>query len=478
MTSVLPAFVATRPRVADAMALVAGALYPLAFSPFGLWPFAFVALVVLVVVTTDENVSVRRGSGRFFLFALGVYGVGTSWIYVSIHDHGNASPLLASLLVAAFVLGLSLLSWIHGWLFLRFVRPLPSGVAFGFALTWLLREWGLTWILTGFPWLLVGYGFLDTALAGYVPVVGVLGLGFLVALQSSLVARVIGAPSRRLAGAAAAIIVLVWFGGFALRHVGFVERTGAPISVAAVQGNIDQRVKWRRDMIGPIIDTHLSLTNEVWDSDLIVWPEASITLFRESAESLLNVLDRRASQAGAALILGIPDRGNEGQFFNTAIALGTGEGQYIKRRLVPFGEYVPLEGLLRGTIDFFDLPMSRNRPGPRVQEQLLVDGMRVGVSICYEIVYPELVRAPTVGPDLLVTISNDTWFGNSIGPWQHMEMARARALENGRYLIRGTNNGITAIVDPNGRIAHRLPASRRACWRARYTGSRAARHTG
>jgi len=139
------------------------------------------------------------------------------------------------------------------------------------------------------------------------------------------------------------------------------------------------------------------------------------------------------------------------------VALGKGEGQYIKRRLVPFGEYVPLEGLIRGVIQFFDLPMSRNRPGPWSQPALTAGGLRLSTSICYEVVYPDLVRDTVAEPDLLITVSNDTWFGESIGPWQHLQMARMRALENGRAMARATNNGITALIDHRGRIVSTLP---------------------
>ena len=455
VTGALERFVTSRARLTDALVLLAGALLPLAFSPFNLPFAALLSLTLLAVSVTPEGVSVRRGILRFYLFSVGMFGVGVSWIYVSINTHGNASPLLASVMVALFVLGISLFGLIQGYLFMRFIRPLAFGLLVGFPCLWLLREWSFTWVLTGFPWLFVGYGFLDNPLSGYVPVMGIVGTGLFIVGQASLLAWLLLSPSRHRTIVTGSVIVTLWAAGFGLSRVEFVNETGEPLTVAAVQGNIDQRVKWRREMVGPIIDTYLGLTNPVWNTDIIVWPEAALTLFRRDAEPLLRVLESRAREGGAALILGLPELGGEGEFNNTAMVVGEGSGKYIKRRLVPFGEYVPLEGLLRGLIDFFDLPMSRNRPGPWEQPLLRVQDMSVGMSICYEIVYPEIVRASR--PDLLVTISNDTWFGDSIGPWQHMQMARARALENGRYLVRGTNNGITAIVDERGSVMERLP---------------------
>jgi apolipoprotein N-acyltransferase len=218
--------------------------------------------------------------------------------------------------------------------------------------------------------------------------------------------------------------------------------------------------------VGPILQTYTNLSAGEWGRDLIVWPEAAITLFRSDAESFLQQLAARGKASGTALIMGIPDRDAEGHFLNSAIALGQGEGTYVKRRLVPFGEYVPLESVLRGLIQLFDLPMSRNVSGAATQAPLLVGEHRISMSICYEVVYPELVRKTVEQPDLLVTISNDTWFGASIGPWQHLQMARMRALENGRYMLRATNNGVTAVINEQGHIVASLPQFEQAVLRA------------
>jgi len=161
----------------------------------------------------------------------------------------------------------------------------------------------------------------------------------------------------------------------------------------------------------------------------------------------------RAELVDTTLITGIPNRppGTDGTY-NSIVALGAGEGTYLKQRLVPFGEYVPLEDILRGLITFFDLPMSYMTSGPANQGPLRAGAFRLSPSICYEVVYPDLVARGAREADLLITISNDSWFGESIGPLQHLQMARMRALENGRYLIRGTNNGVSALVDHRGQV--------------------------
>jgi apolipoprotein N-acyltransferase len=444
------------PYLGDIAALVAGGLLPLSLSPFGFWPAGILSLVVLMGLV--DTCSVMRGAIRFYCFSVGMYGVGVSWIYVSIHEYGNASVLLAGFLVLVFVLAFSVFSFVHGYLYLRYVRSAPLGMTVGFPLLWFIREWVFTWILTGFPWLFVGYGYLDTALAGYIPVVGVSGLGLLVLLQAAMIKKMLDRVSTWVRFGIATGIVGIWIGGLALAEVRFVEPVGRSISVSAVQGNIPQDIKWQSDSVGFIIREYVDLTSTEWGRDLIVWPEAAVPLFRESALPWLQRWDRQGKATGSALLLGIPDRepGSD-DFWNAAIVLGDGDGRYIKRRLVPFGEYVPLEGLLRGTIAFFDLPMANNQPGPWEQAPLRAGDLSLSLSICYEVVYSELVRQTVVNPDLLVTISNDTWFGDSIGPWQHLEMARARALENGRYMLRATNNGISALIDERGVIRSRLP---------------------
>ena len=443
------------PAAVDALVLVAGGLYPLGFSPFGWWPFVFISLVILALST--RHAGIRRGTWRFYLHSVGMYGVGVSWIYVSIHEHGGASVALAALLVALFVLSFSLIALVQGWLYLRFVRPAPLGTTLGFTIVWLLREWMSIWFLTGFPWLLAGYAPIGSWLAGYAPVVGVLGVSFLVVLQSGMLAEALGKPSKRNLGLASLVVAVAWLGGLGLSKVQFVTPTGKEITVSAVQGNINQDEKWLPGMVEPIIEKYLSLTKPEWGRGLIVWPEASITLFRDQAADLLHQLDDIGKRYGTSLVLGIPQLSDDGRFLNTAIALGEGKGEYIKRHLVPFGEYVPFESVLRGLITFFDLPMSYNEPGPARQDPMHANNLTLSLSICYEVVYPELVRTTVRNPDIFITISNDTWFGHSIGPWQHFEMARMRALENGRYMIRATNNGVTGIIDQHGRVVGRLP---------------------
>ena len=440
----------------------AGGLLPLSFAPFHLAPLALVSLGLgfhLLSKTKDVREAIFYG----WLFGIGKYAVGASWIYVSIHEQGGASESLASILVGLFVAGMALFSAVFGALFgvLRGNHRLAEGVAFVCA--WVAMEWLLTWFLTGFPWLFAGYGVMDTWLAGLAPLGGVLLLS--AAAAASAVAGVYLVTRRGRVGAYSLVFVgLLWGGSFAAQSIQWVT-LGEAKTAALVQGNIEQISKWQPENRLPILERYASLTQRHWGADLIVWPEAALTLFASQAQPWLEQWQRKGARTGSSLLLGLPDiqrdqpSGSEAspRFQNTAIVVGAGSGRYVKSRLVPFGEYVPLEGLLRGLIGFFNLPMSTSESGSEQQAAMTAGAIKIGTAICYEVAYPELVRRDAQQAGVLVTISNDAWFGGSIGPHQHLQIARMRALENARYLLRATNNGLTAVVDERGNVETSLP---------------------
>ncbi len=455
-------------------ALLAGAALPFALAPFDYWLLAPASAGTLLWLLNRALLHTSAMIGWWY--GVGKYAAGASWIYVSIHDHGHATPALAGFLVLLFVAGLALFSSFQGWVYgrwLRTARPLVDG--FAFAATWTLTEWLLTWLLTGFPWLFIGYAHIEDPLGALAPVGGVLLVGFASVFSVAFVVAVVETIGWRKRLAGATLALLPWLVAWPLQSQQWVE-AGDTGRVALVQSNVDQRIKWRMDSIEMILDRQRRLSAGHWDNDLVIWPEAAITLFQGQAVDYLEEMDRRARTGGATLILGVPSYeispgapASEGVFGNTAVALGNGEGRYVKRRLVPFGEYVPLAGLLRGTIEFFNLPMSRSEPGPEDQPLLRAGSWRVAMAICYEIAYPDLVRRSAREADVLVTISNDAWFGESTGPLQHVQMARMRALENGRWVLRATNNGVTAIIDARGKVRDELPQFETAVLEGEFT---------
>jgi apolipoprotein N-acyltransferase len=226
-----------------------------------------------------------------------------------------------------------------------------------------------------------------------------------------------------------------------------------------VQGNVPQHLKWRDEERAATLERYLGLTRAHWDADLVVWPETAVPAFAHRARDFLADLAVEAEAHGATVLLGIPyaDLGS-GRYYNSVLALGRGEpALYHKRHLVPFGEFVPLSSVLGRVLDLLNAPMSDFSSGPRDQPPLLADGVRVGVSICYEDAFGEEVILALPAATLLVNVSNDGWFGDSIAPHQHLEIARLRARETGRDLVRATNTGISALMDHRGQVRGRSP---------------------
>jgi apolipoprotein N-acyltransferase len=436
------------------LAPLAGASITLSLAPFALWPASLVGCAVLAYLLA--RCTAAQAAWRGWLFGVGLFGSGASWVYVSIHVYGNAGVPLAVLLTALFCLGLGLLHALQAWLYVRLVRPLPGGMLLGFAALWTLGEWLRGWLLTGFPWLYLGYAHTDTWLAGWAPITGVYGLSFAIAFSGSCLFLAWRSRQAATLVSYGGLLATLWIGGLMLRPIEWVAPASErPLSVAIYQPNIPLEEKWDRRAYPNILRQYRDSLVSLFRHDVILWPESAIPRVYDRARDFLDPIARRASLSDTTLITGIPTRDAAGRYHNSIIALGIGAGQYDKQRLVPFGEYVPLERWLRGLIDFFDLPMSDFSAGDRSQGALRAGNHRVAPLICYEVAYAGLAATSARNAELMVTISNDTWFGRSIGPLQHLQIARMRALENGRYVLRGTNNGVSAIIDHRGRVVAR-----------------------
>ncbi|OED45013.1 apolipoprotein N-acyltransferase [Endozoicomonas sp. (ex Bugula neritina AB1)] len=444
------------------LSLLLGATVTLGFAPFDVWPVPMVAIAAVFLLV--RTLPVRQSASTGFLFGAGMFGAGTSWIYVSIHEFGAASPLLAGFLTLAFVLAISALLImplfiIYSWLSQRRQKQPAWQQALMFAGLWVIFEWVRSWLLTGFPWLLTGYSLIDTPFAGLAPVTGVYGLSLLLVTTGCLLASIIIPKNRRPASLLSAIVLGLWGLAFLLNHQQWTNHTGQ-LEFSAIQGNIPQELKWNPDFIQNTVNIYTNLSADQWQNDLIIWPENAVPVFYNRAKGFMQQLENKGKKEAATLITGVPVDDNSGdrtRYYNSVVALGQGEGRYDKQKLVPFGEYVPMGNLLRGLIDFFNLPMSEFSQGKPDQTLLQVADITIAPYICYEVVYPDFAAQQALNSGLLITISNDTWFGNSIGPIQHFQMARMRALETGRYLIRATNDGISALIDDRGQVLKTIP---------------------
>ncbi|BBP81255.1 apolipoprotein N-acyltransferase [Pseudomonas sp. Pc102] len=449
------------------LALAAGALTPLALAPFDIWPISLLSLALFYLGLRD--LAPKAAFVRGWCYGFGLFIAGTSWIYVSIHDYGAASVPLAAFLTGGFSAGVALFFALPAIVWARWFRrsEAPLADALAFAALWLAQEAFRGWFLTGFPWLYAGYSQLDAPLAGLAPVGGMWLVSFVLALTAALLVNLVRLRARP-AFLAAGVVLLVgpWIAGQALKGHAWTRPAGEPLKVAALQGNVEQNMKWDPAQLNAQLALYRDMTFSAEQADLIIWPETAVPVLKEYAEGYLSVMNRFAFERKATLITGVPirqanERG-EKRYYNGITVIGEGEGTYLKQKLVPFGEYVPLQDVLRGLIAFFDLPMSDFARGPTDQEPLLAKGYRIAPFICYEVVYPEFAAGLSANSELLLTVSNDTWFGTSIGPLQHLQMAQMRALEAGRWMIRATNNGVTALIDPFGQITERIPQFEKA----------------
>ena len=436
-------------KTAWLVCVLAGGLMVGSFAPSGYWLLSLISLVVFCAVSS--GFVGHRLAALHYGFALGLFSVGVAWIFVSIHTYGGASSLLAGSLTGLFILLWSLTFIPQGYL-LSSLRA-RGGLSFApwLAVTWVLGEWFRGWFLTGFPWLYVGYGHTQTWAGHWAPIGGVLLVSFVVVLLAELLVRQWRTPNRWIP----MIVTVLLIGSVSVGTLEFVDRVGS-LRVAGIQANLDQHTKWQPDQFNRNLTAHTQLMVDLPEVDLVVWSEASFTRFAHQGQASIEALNDWANQAGVGLIIGLPIADETG-YYNGVRGLGLAQGQYLKRHLVPFGEFVPMASVLRGLITFFDLPMSRNQPGPAVQTPIRLGSRELSLSICYEITDAELVRGTAYDPVLLITVSNDTWFGSSIGPEQHLQIASMRAAELARSLVRVTNNGVTALISHQGAVLTRLP---------------------
>jgi apolipoprotein N-acyltransferase len=430
---------------------IAGAAAVLAFEPAGAFPLALLAFALLVHLWIDA--SPQRAFASGYGFGLGMFVAGVSWIYVSLHTFGGMPPALAGLATLLFCAFLALFPAAAGWLQARIpARPAVRACLLAPA-AWVLLEWLRSWILTGFPWLSAGYASVGWPLQGYAPLLGVFGLSFLTFSLSGMLWLAFRGKSRLIAVSAFAVLLA---GGQALRYVEWTQPEGAPVTAALLQGNIPQDLKFRPERYARTLETYAGLV-EGSAAKLIVLPETAIPRFHDGvAPEYLRRLEAAARRNGGDLLLGIPYRAAPGEYYNSVLTLGTSPRQaYHKVHLVPFGEFVPWG--FGWVLRLVQIPLSDFSRGAADQEPLRVAGQRVAVNVCYEDVFGDAMARWLPGATLLVNASNVAWFGDSLAPAQHLQIARLRAVETGRMHLAATNTGITAAIDRDGRVVSRLP---------------------
>lgn len=439
---------------------ILGAIGTFAYSPFDIWGIAFISAGSLIWAATLKNRKVAFWST--FSWSIGYFCCGVSWVSISMTQFGGVPVIVSYFAVFLLACYLALYNLLFSFLSYKFKQYNPFVLAAIFTFAEYLRGA----VFTGFPWLQFGYTLIDSPFSNLAPIFGVEGLTFFVMVVSGYLVNLMKQESKTLP--TLSILAVIFSVSFATRFIHFVQIDDEkqPLVVSLVQGNIEQKMKWDPDYFNQTVLTYQKLISQVLSrSDVVILPESAIPATEAQIEPLLQELQRAAQQRGSEVIIGTLHQTAQG-LFNSAVVVGNAEKPYSlydsarfnKHHLVPFGEYVPFGTLLDWMREVFILPVNLSQ-GTFIQSPLLAGERRFNTAICYEIIFTHQVQQNQKAhlADYLLTISNDAWFGSSIGPWQHFQMARMRALELGRPLIRATNTGITAFVDAYGKVESQAP---------------------
>jgi apolipoprotein N-acyltransferase len=463
-------FAAPRPQALSRLiaAFAAGAVLDLAFAPFAWWPIAVLSPAVLFALI--RGLPPRRAGWTGAAFGTGFFGFGTYWLYTCLHVFGLVPIWLTLVLQAALIALMAFYCAALCFLANRFwLKPGATRAWLVLPVLWVLFEWLRGWLLSGFPWLSLGYAMIDSPLKGWAPVFGIYGVtwatvSIAVALNVMLMPAV--PKSRRLfaLGVAAGLCLIPALLG---RHA-WTQAAGPSLPVAAAQGAVSQDQKWQSKNVQATMTRYSALTAQAWGARLIVWPESAIPVLAGDLQDYLRRLQEQGRAHGADFAIGLVNyTAQTRQYRNGILVLSdSGNGWYYKRHLVPFGEYFPVPAFVRSWMRLMSLPYDDITPGDEHQPVLSAAGQRLGLTICYEDAFGSLQLETLRNATLLINVTNNAWYGNSTAPHQHLQIARMRALEAGRYLIRAANDGITAVIGPDGDFVARLPQFQEAVLRA------------
>jgi apolipoprotein N-acyltransferase len=437
---------------------LAGLLIPFGFAPFHLPGLAFIGIAVLFGLVQHTNFKYAFRIG--FIFGLGYLGLGVSWVYVSIHEYGHLHELLSALVTLFFLVFLSLYPALAAGLFAIFSKGRSRIFScFLFSALWCLFEWlRANSVFGGFPWLLLGFGQMDTPLKNLLPLIGIYGVGFIACFISTLLTM--GLSSRhKYRYLWFILMVIILLSPAALKNMEWTTLSDTPITVGIVQANLSMRDKWDEALFWQLLQNYKeNLEALVGKNQLVVLPESAIPLPESYLSDYLDAIHYKAKEIGSAVLLGIPQAttSDESQYYNTMTSLGEAEGSYLKQHLVPFGEFIP--SAFNWIFDWLSLPKANMKPGGKKQALIQVQKHPIATLICYELAYPQLLREQLPEAEWIVSISDDGWFGHSFAMYQHLQLAQVVSLQMSRYQIVANNDGLSSVINQYGDIIASLPA--------------------
>ena len=431
------------------IAFFLGLIFSLGFAPNDLWFISMLSLTCLHFLIQEASKKELFYIGYFYGF--GLWSLGVSWLYVSIYFYGNLGFITSLTLTIIFIAILSL--YLGATLLLYYYLRLNSkfSIIFSLPLAWIVVEYLRSILFTGFPWLISGTMLADTLIDGWTPIIGAQGNTFLLLLLSSLLFLIIKDLTKlRTALLPLIFFVLLFISSFSLKQIEWTTLSGS-IKASIIQPNLELEKKWSTEGIIETKNMMEMAIENAEEGEVIVFPETALIFSQNEIKDWIAYIDYKAEQKQITLITGIIEREEASKVRNRILGLGTENWHYDKVKLVPFGEFIPFEGIAGKFFDILGLKLTNTVPGKLINS-IEAGNIKISPSICYEIAFPGLIRKTASKSNLLVTISNDTWFGRSYGPIQHLEIAQNRALEHKKAILRSTNSGISAFISNNGKI--------------------------
>lgn len=471
------------PRQALVLALIAGAINVFSFAPFGWWWLQFLTLALLFRLTLQAP-SARQALLTGWAFGSGWLVCCIYWLYISMHDYGGMPAPMAAfavvLLAVALGIFIGLACGFAAWFRRRFSAHDTILLLLVLPAAWTFAEWLRGWIFTGFPWTISGYAHTNAPLAGFAPLIGVYGIGCLVALLAGCLALL---PQKKIP---LVLFVTILAAGFGLHQISWTVPNGQPISVRLLQGNVPQEMKFNAEHLNDTLMLYEDMIRAA-PADLIATPETALPLLlHQLPQDYLPRLSDFATATNSHLAIGIPVSDGPQQYANSVIGISPAPAsraapalyRYDKHHLVPFGEFIPFG--FQWFVDMMRIPLGSFTPGDATPVPFTVRDQRVLPNICYEDLFGEEIAgqlrtsraegSPT--PTILLNVSNIAWFGDSIALPQHLQISQMRAIETGRPMLRATNTGATAVIAPDGQVRSELQPFTRGVLTASVQGYR------
>lgn len=430
-----------------------GLMGPLGFAPFHMPGFTIISLAIFFsfLLKTTLKQSVILG----FLYGMGFFGLGVSWVMISIHDYGQMNYAVSGFITLIFIMYLSLYPALVAYLF-KVLKSERSAIlaVFSFSVLWCLSEYLRSHLMTGFPWLLLGISQIDTPFKYLAPILGISGLSFFCLISAGLLSLAI--TSKRYYLLSAFVIVIV--SPSLLKNIQWTTLEKEPVTIGAIQGNLSMRDKWDDALFWKLLKYYEKSTDKLLGKQLIIFPESAIPLPARYLNNYLKKLDTKVQNSNSALLLGIvqPTDETETHYYNAITSYGHAYGKHLKRQLVPFGEYIPAPFVALNR--WFNLPEPNILPGKAKQELIRIFNHPIASLICYEIAYPDLLRQQLPLAQWIVSVSDNGWFGHSLASYQQLQISQMLSLLTGRFQVLVNNDGLSSVIDAQGNIVEGLPS--------------------